>query len=135
MSRTPKDHLPLDFTFEEVVQEVADQNKPAKTSFTSRPFIKWVGGKRSIIPELTSRMPDAFTKYYEPFIGGGALYFSLKPQTAHLSDINFHLVVTYNAVKSNVEALIGLLKNHALKHSPAYFLKARKKLFVEILMH
>ena len=44
----------------------------------AKPFVKWVGGKRSLLPELLKRVPAAFNNYYEPFVGGGALFFALK---------------------------------------------------------
>lgn len=108
-----------------------EQNKFIKNSYTYRPFLKWVGGKRSIIKELVSRMPNVYSNYYEPFVGGGMLYFSLIPKNSHLSDINSNLVVTYNVVKNNVEALIEILKIHSLNHNPDYFKKARKCIFTE----
>ena len=45
---------------------------------SAKPFVKWVGGKRSLLPELLRRLPPVFNKYYEPFVGGGALFFALK---------------------------------------------------------
>ena len=42
-----------------------------------QPFVKWVGGKRSLLPEILSRLPETFDRYYEPFAGGGAAYFAL----------------------------------------------------------
>ena len=47
-------------------------------NLTPKPFVKWVGGKRSLIKELMSRMPSGFNNYYEPFLGGGALFFALR---------------------------------------------------------
>ena len=44
----------------------------------ARPFVKWVGGKRSLLPELKKRLPAGFNNYFEPFVGGGALFFALK---------------------------------------------------------
>lgn len=44
----------------------------------AKPFVKWVGGKRSLLPELLRRVPTEFKDYYEPFVGGGALFFALK---------------------------------------------------------
>ena len=44
----------------------------------AKPFVKWVGGKRSLLPELLARMPSQFTNYFEPFVGGGALFFALR---------------------------------------------------------
>jgi DNA adenine methylase len=44
----------------------------------AKPFVKWVGGKRSLLPELLERVPPEFNNYYEPFVGGGALFFALR---------------------------------------------------------
>ena len=51
---------------------------PLPDFHNAKPFVKWVGGKRSLLPELLSRVPDDFNNYYEPFVGGGALFFALK---------------------------------------------------------
>ena len=63
--------------------------------------MKWVGGKRGIIQELTQRLPLSFNAYYEPFVGGGALFFELCHQIkrASLSDINIDLVITFNVIR------------------------------------
>ena len=47
------------------------------SALPAKPFVKWVGGKRSLLPELLKRMPPKFNNYYEPFVGGGALFFAL----------------------------------------------------------
>ncbi len=51
---------------------------PLSDFHKAKPFVKWVGGKRSLLPELLKRGPAEFNNYYEPFVGGGALYFALK---------------------------------------------------------
>ncbi len=51
---------------------------PLSDFHKAKPFVKWVGGKRSLLPELLKRAPAEFNNYYEPFVGGGALYFALK---------------------------------------------------------
>ena len=48
-----------------------DERKPAEITSLARPFLKWVGGKRSILPELIPRLPTSYKSYYEPFLGGG----------------------------------------------------------------
>lgn len=130
MTRPPKYHDPLSASFDEVLTAIADENKPIIGTF-ARPFVKWVGGKRSILPELIKRVPEEYDTYHEPFIGGGALYFALKPKSANLSDINFHLVLTFKAVRDNLEVLISELSTHAKNHDKKHFLQARKKLFIE----
>ncbi len=70
-------------------------------SVKAAPFLKWVGGKRGIMPELLKRLPEKITNYYEPFVGGGALFFQIHQDIdkAFLSDKNFDLTVTYNSIK------------------------------------
>jgi len=93
------------------------------------PFVKWVGGKRSIIGELTSRLPQSFNTYYEAFVGGGALYFALNGRVtkAVLSDTNFDLVMTYSVIKKDPHALLEKLEKHAKKHSSEYYYKVRSQ--------
>ena len=124
-------HAPLPHTFDEILRGVADEQRPQRQTLGAKPFIKWVGGKRSILPILTERLPEMYSGYYEPFIGGGALFFSMQPDKAYLSDINFHLVITYRAVRDDVERLINFLKTHEKNHSKEYFLKARKQISKE----
>lgn len=93
------------------------------------PFVKWAGGKRSIIGELVARLPKEFKNYFEPFAGGGALFFELYERltAAYLSDINSDLILTYNAIKKDPERLIQLLNKHAEKHSESYYYKIRSQ--------
>lgn len=53
---------------------------PLPAMNNAKPFVKWVGGKRSLLPELLKRLPAKFRNYYEPFVGGGALFFALKSE-------------------------------------------------------
>ncbi len=93
------------------------------------PFVKWVGGKRSIIKELTSRLPNSIADYYEAFAGGGALFFELADslEKAHLTDINFDLLISYNVIKKDLDKLIKQLTVHKSKHSDEYYYKIRAK--------
>jgi DNA adenine methylase len=95
-----------------------------------KPFVKWVGGKRQLLEqfkEMDLYPPDGFDpikgRYFEPFVGGGAVFFDLLPEKAFLSDLNNELVTTYNTIKNNVEELIISLKKH--KKDKEYFLKIR----------
>lgn len=95
-----------------------------------KPFVKWVGGKRQLLKQfrdLGLYPPENFdpitNTYFEPFVGGGAVFFDLLPETAYLSDLNNELVVTYNVIKNDVENLIKSLKKHKLDKE--YFLKIR----------
>lgn len=77
-----------------------------------RPFIKWVGGKSQLLPEILARLPERFETYHEPFLGGGALFFALQPDSSILSDINPELINTYRVVRDSVHSLIDDLKRH-----------------------
>jgi DNA adenine methylase len=79
-----------------------------------KPFLKWVGGKRQLIPELLKYVPAGFKHYYEPFIGGGALFFALRARgwtgAATLGDANERLVRTYLGVRNDVDEVIRHLR-------------------------
>lgn len=97
-----------------------------------KPFVKWVGGKRQLLRqfrELGLYPPEDFNPvtntYYEPFVGGGAVFFDLLPKNAELSDLNKELVVTYNVIKNNVDELIESLQKHI--YDKEYYLEVRAK--------
>lgn len=75
-----------------------------------RPFLKWAGGKRKLLPYLLKLVPEKYDNYYEPFLGGGSLFFAIKPKNAYLSDMNDDLMNTYVQIKDNVELVIKYLK-------------------------
>ena len=75
------------------------------------PFLKWPGGKRWLVPHLLNIVkPNKINNYYEPFLGGGAVFFSLKPKSAQLSDINKELIETYIQVRDNPKTILAKLK-------------------------
>jgi DNA adenine methylase len=78
----------------------------------ARPFLQWAGGKRQLLPELLRHAPKTFGRYFEPFVGGGALFFALRPARATLSDLNDRLIRTYKSVRDNVDAVIRLLASY-----------------------
>lgn len=97
-----------------------------------KPFVKWVGGKRQLLAQfrrLNLYPPEKFDirtgRYFEPFVGGGAVFFDLLPEKGFLSDLNKELVTTYNVIKNDVEGLISSLKKH--KTDKEYFLNIRAK--------
>ena len=89
----------------------------------AHPFVKWAGGKRQLISQMEEYLPQSYNKYIEPFIGGGALFFHIKPKTAVLIDINEELINCYNVIKNNVSELIGSLKKH--KNDKEYYYQVR----------
>ena len=134
--RPRKVYPPVDASFEDVLTAIADENMPAIEAAEARPFLKWAGGKRSVLHELIPRMPAEYDAYCEPFLGGAALFFAVQPKKAYLSDLNFHLVLTYIAVRDDAERLITNLKNHEARHSDLkqreeFYLKARTRIAKE----
>lgn len=87
------------------------------------PIVKWVGGKRQLMFELLKNMPETYNRYFEPFIGGGALFFELQPQNGYISDMNEELINLYTVVRDDVYNLIDDLNKHEI--SKEYFLKIR----------
>lgn len=90
-----------------------------------RPYLKWAGGKRQLMPEIQRTIPRRYTTYYEPFVGAGALLFAIQPRRAVINDHNEQLIVTYMAIRDDVEALIALLKTHKENTSQEYFYEIR----------
>lgn len=95
----------------------------------SQPFIKWVGGKRSLINEIFKLLPKEFNNYFEPFVGGGAVFFSLEEniEKAILSDKNSDLIMTYKAIKEKPKKLIDKLKEYAINHNEDFYYSIRKR--------
>ncbi len=87
------------------------------------PVVKWVGGKRQLLPTLTPLLPDRFTTYCEPFLGGGAMLFWRQPQRAIVNDVNSDLIHMYETIRDNVEGLILELEKH--KNESAHFYEVR----------
>lgn len=89
-----------------------------------RPFLKWAGGKKQLLPELKKYIPSYYSTYYEPFVGGGAALFELEPKKAVINDVNQELTNVYKVIRDNVESLIKDLKKH--KNNCEYFYKIRE---------
>ena len=87
------------------------------------PVLKWVGGKRQLLGEITPLLPGQITTYCEPFLGGGAVLFSLQPSNAVVNDLNADLITVYEVIRDDVEALIASLKHH--ENTAAYFYAIR----------
>ncbi|MGA7123205.1 MAG: DNA adenine methylase [Polyangiaceae bacterium] len=101
-------------------------------SEAARPFLKWAGGKRQLLPALLPHTPTSIGTYFEPFVGGGALFFTLaarppeaRPRRAVLADVNRRLIRTYKGVKNNVEEVVRQLRK--FPHTPAFFYRFREE--------
>ncbi len=89
------------------------------------PFVKWVGGKRQLLPEILKQipLPRSYNNYFEPFIGGGAVLFHLQPKLAVINDMNEELINLYTVIREDVDSLITELKKH--KNETEYFYRIR----------
>jgi DNA adenine methylase len=97
------------------------QTPPARKA---KPIVKWAGGKTRLLGELGKRMPPAFGRYFEPFFGGGAVFFSLAPHDATLSDINEELIILYRCVRDDVDGLIRELQHHPYEKDHYYWMRS-----------
>lgn len=73
---------------------------------TVSPFVKWAGGKRQLLAQIRERMPREYNRYYEPFIGGGAVVFDLLPKNALINDINEALINAYVQIRENADSFL-----------------------------
>jgi DNA adenine methylase len=90
-----------------------------------KPFLKWAGGKRQLVPEITARyLPRIYHTYYEPFLGAGALLLELQPQQAVVNDSNSELINCYEVIRDSVEELIEYLRQHKNEESYYYEIRA-----------
>lgn len=98
-----------------------------------KPFVKWAGGKRQLIPILEKNIPKNFGTYFEPFLGGGAMLFHILSQNPSqrccISDLNSDLILTYITIRDKVENVISELKTHQinyLKNPKTYYYSIRE---------
>jgi len=94
-----------------------------------KPFVKWAGGKRQILDKLKQYIPADFNTYYEPFIGGGALFFELSPKKAVINDSNEELINVYEVLcnEDKFNKMIRILNSHEANHSEEYYYNLRNK--------
>lgn len=97
------------------------------TRVKAKPFVKWAGGKSQLLSGMSKLFPpkNHINRYFEPFLGGGAVFFNLQHPKSYLSDTNKNLVEVYEVVKDNVEDLIQALKKH--KNERDYFYEVRSQ--------
>ncbi|HKQ71262.1 MAG TPA: DNA adenine methylase [Polyangiaceae bacterium] len=89
----------------------------------ARPFLKWAGGKSQLLAPLKACVPATYRRYFEPFLGGGALFFDLLPKKSQLSDVNAEIVDCYVAVRDQVGDLVRALKDH--RHDSEHYYAVR----------
>jgi DNA adenine methylase len=107
----------------------------------AKPFVKWAGGKTQLLGPLSTLIPDDFNNYFEPFIGGGAMFFYLANKNlirsrVILSDINFDLINVYKCLRDKLEQLLSKLIDHQERYFQgriAYYYKLRRTTFEDDL--
>jgi DNA adenine methylase len=96
-----------------------------------QPFVKWVGGKRGLLSQIIPLLPKEFNNYFEPFVGGGALFFELQKQgklngkKVYLFDINSELINAYQIIKDSPSELIEELSQFKEQHSKEFYYEVR----------
>lgn len=92
-----------------------------------KPFVKWAGGKRQIMPEIKKYVPENYDTFYEPFVGGGAVFFELAPKKAVINDYNSELMNVFECIKDEVkfDKMCTELNHHEANHSEEYYYQVR----------
>ncbi len=109
-----------------------DHFKSGKTNLSPKPFVKWAGGKRQLIPTISKCLPAKFNTFFEPFLGGGALFFYMLDKyddpKCNVSDLNSDLILSYVTIRDHIDSLIDSLRNHKEqydKDSKTYYYSTR----------
>ncbi|WP_322935106.1 DNA adenine methylase [Mycoplasmopsis felis] len=92
-----------------------------------KPFLKWVGGKTQLLNKINELIPKDFNTYIEPFVGGGAVLFNIKPENFIINDVNSELINLYQVIKNRkyFNDLLNNLKIHQNNHNEEYFYQIR----------
>lgn len=98
---------------------------PQKHEIAIVPPLKWAGGKRWFVSNHKDLLPKKFNKYIEPFLGSGAVFFSVQPEQALISDLNPELINLYEVIRDEPLKLEKKLKEHQRKHSTEYYYAMR----------
>ncbi len=100
-------------------------SNPRIDKVSTKPFLKWVGGKTQLLGELKKYVPKNFNRYIEPFVGGGALLFDLAPQKAIINDANEELINTYAVLRDSVDELIDELSGYVYEKDFYYEMRTK----------
>ena len=102
----------------------AIENPSNRDVKAAKPFLKWAGGKRLLIGEILARSPHQYGTYFEPFLGAGAVFFSIPSESnRHISDANNQLIEVYEVIRDSLDELLSELRVH--KNTKEYFLEVR----------
>ena len=110
----------------------------AKAVRRVHPFVKWAGGKRQLLGEIQARLPETYGDYYEPFVGGGAVYFDLVPRGATINDINSSLINAYWQIRDNPHDVMSALDEldggqNECEDAKAYYYDVRERYNVALM--
>lgn len=95
-----------------------------KHNFIERPLLRWAGGKRRLRTQILSIFPSEFKSYHEPFIGGGAIFFSLAPKIGFISDLNEELINLYKVIRDNPRELYNSLRGQEISEDAYYQMRS-----------
>jgi DNA adenine methylase len=100
------------------------QASPISKELAAKPLLKWAGGKTQILGEIIPKIPKKFGQFIEPFFGGGAVFFSVRPENAIIADSNPELVNFYRSVASDVDGVIAQLRCYQNTEKMFYAVRA-----------
>lgn len=118
--------------FERIAKEPPSSSPPdrgaheVETLSSCVPLLKWPGGKRTLAKSVAKHFPETWNTYFEPFFGGGALFFSLAPKAAVIADTNEELVNCYRIVRDHPRELIRVLRKFKNTEEAYYEARASK---------
>jgi DNA adenine methylase len=98
---------------------------PENRAVRARPFLRWAGGKRWLLKNYSHHFPVAYRRYVEPFIGGGAVFFGVAPESALIADSNSELIATYKGLRNDLASVLDQLRVHAKRHGERYYYEVR----------
>lgn len=112
--------------------EARSERRPATDSSRNaiKPFIRWAGGKSRLLPQILPFVPARITNYYEPFLGGGAVFLALHDRVegrANLADLNEHLVAAWVAMRDHQAELVPLLDWYKERDSKEFYYQVRSE--------
>lgn len=107
------------------ILETITEAFPKTGDYTMDSPFRWAGGKRRLLPVLLKHFPEFSGRYFEPFFGGGATFFSILPPRSFLSDVNSELISTLSAIRDCPESVHSLYSRHRTKHSLDYYRSVR----------
>lgn len=109
------------------IQHVKIEEKDEKLDI--HPFVKWAGGKTQLLETIEKHLPEKFNRYFEPFVGGGALLFKIQPKSFSINDMNSELICVYECFQNDglFSSLKEKLIEHEKKHNEDYYYKVREE--------